>query len=59
MMKMNEYDYNKMLEELELNDIRDKSKREKVNYIINKNFSILKKITNINFGDLNNFYEFS
>lgn len=39
MMKMNEYDYNKMLEELELNDIRDKSKREKVNnvQIQNKN----------------------
>jgi hypothetical protein len=32
-MKMNEYDYNKMLEELELNDARERSKRQRVNII--------------------------
>jgi len=30
MMKMNQFDYNKMLEELELMEIRDKNKKEKV-----------------------------
>ena len=33
MMKMNEYDYNKMLEELELMDAKDRSKRIRVNKI--------------------------
>lgn len=36
MMKMNHYDYSKMLEELELMEIRDKNKKEKV--IIIKDF---------------------
>jgi len=30
MMNMNNYDYNKMLEELELIELRDKTKKEKV-----------------------------
>jgi len=30
MMKMNDYDYNKMLDELELNENREKNKKEKV-----------------------------
>ena len=30
MLKMNNYDYNKMLEELELMESRDKNKKEKV-----------------------------
>lgn len=30
MMKMNEYDYNKMLEDLELMDAKDKSKKQRV-----------------------------
>ncbi len=40
MMKMNGYDYNKMLEELELNEFRDKSRKEKV--IILKTYKIFK-----------------
>jgi hypothetical protein len=30
MIKMNQFDYNKMLEELELMEIHDKNKKEKV-----------------------------
>ena len=33
MNKINEYDYNKMLEDLELIDIREKSKKEKVSFL--------------------------
>lgn len=43
MTKMNEYDYNKMLEELELNDAREKSKRQRVIKIIKKLIKILLK----------------
>jgi len=31
MLKMNEYDYNKMIEELELLDSKERSKRQRVN----------------------------
>ncbi len=37
MMKMNEHDYNKMLEELELNDAKERSKRQRVNNKLKKN----------------------
>ena len=33
MCKMNDYDYNKMLEELELMDSKDRSKRQRVKII--------------------------
>lgn len=34
MNKMNEYDYNKMLEELEFNDSKERSRRQRVkNYL--------------------------
>jgi hypothetical protein len=32
-MKMNQYDYDNMLEELELMDLKDRSKRQRVNKI--------------------------
>lgn len=35
MNRMNDYDYNKMLEELELMDAKDKSKKQKVKFSFN------------------------
>ena len=36
MLKMNEYDYTKMLMELELNDAKDKASRKRVNHLNKK-----------------------
>lgn len=51
MLKMNDYDYNKMLEELELMEIRDKNKKEKVIKLMNFDNN---KIQNKKFNEFTN-----